>query len=227
MKSNTFALLGVVFAIGAIAPLYAAPVTFQGAATLSLRPDPANLARIYDANTFNNELIFIIRDESNASLQITNIFDPVLRALDRNPSALVDRPLEISDTNPCKGVTLNPNDVCAFSVLFDTSGPDDGLSNRWSIGEQISVKYLTQPFPIPSTVPVVNPLRVRVTVQDAALTGIGPTAVPEPGTFALIGFALALTLASRRYFERYYFKERMARAAVRPVRIQSGSPMPS
>jgi hypothetical protein len=225
MKSTVFAAIGFLFGINAI---HAAPVTFRGAATLTLRPDPANPGLTFDSNTFNNELIFIIKDESNASLQITNIFDPVLRSLDRNPTALVDRPLEISDTNPCKGVTLNPNDVCAFSVLFDTSGPDDGLSNRWSIGEQISVKYLTQPFSIPSQVPVNNPLRVRVTVQNAALTGIGddPSAVPEPGTFALIGFTLALTWATRRCL-RGYFDARMARAAVRPVRIQSGSPMPS
>jgi hypothetical protein len=195
MKPRIFS--GILLAILAITALRAAPVTFAGSATLTLRPDPANPGLTFDANTFNNELIFIITDDSNSSLKITNIFDPTLTLLDKNPTALVDPPLEISDANPCKGAILKPLEVCAFSVLFDTSGPNDGASNQWQIGEQISVLYYTQTpmgkqYNIPSAVPVNNPLKVKVTVQNATLIGFdpSPSAVPEPGTLLSVGLVL-------------------------------------
>ena len=189
MKPRIFS--GVLLAILAATALRAAPVTFAGSATLTLRPDPANPGLTFDANTFNNELIFIITDDSNASLKITNIFDPILTPLDKNPTALVDTPLEISDTNPCKGTILKPKEVCAFSVLFDTSGPNDGASNQWQIGEQVSVKYFTRPFATVAAIPGNNPLKVKVTVQNAAqVIDPQPNAVPEPGTLLSVGLAL-------------------------------------
>jgi hypothetical protein len=190
-------LSGILSAILTTAALTAAPVNFAGSATLTLRPDPANPTMTFDSNTFNNELIFIITDSSNSSLKITNIFDPTLTPLDKNPTALVDPPLEISDTNPCKGTILKPGEVCAFSVLFDTSGPDDGASNQWQIAERVTVSYFTQtpmgkPYQIPEAVPFNNPLKVTVTVQNAALTSFDPptSAVPEPGTLLSVGLAL-------------------------------------
>jgi hypothetical protein len=209
MKPRTFS--GILLAILVAATLTAAPVNFAGSATLTLRPDPANPTLTFDANTFNNELIFIVTDSSNSSLKITNIFDPTLTPLDKNPTALVDTPLEISDTNPCKGTILNPGEVCAFSVLFDTSGPDDGASNQWQINERVTVSYFTQtpmgkPYQIPEAVPFNNPLKVKVTVQDAAATGLGssPSAVPEPGTLLSVGLALfgALMCVSIRRLNR-------------------------
>jgi hypothetical protein len=197
MRLITFVLSG---ALG-LSTLPAAPVTFSGGGTLTLRPDPGNPTLTFEANTFNNLLIFIIADRSNAAMKITGIFDPVLKSLDKNPTALVDLPLELSDGNGCKGTTLNPGDVCAFDVLFDTSGVNDGASNQWRISEQVSVKYLTQPFAIPATVPAVNPLRVTVTVQNPAETSF-PGEVPEPGTFALAAPVLAIGWAGRRYLAR-------------------------
>jgi hypothetical protein len=195
MKPRIFSR--ILLAILATTALTAAPVNFAGSATLTLRPDPTNPTLTFDADTFNNELIFIITDNSNSSLKITNIFDPTLTPLDKNPTALVDPPLEISDTNPCKGTILTPGQVCAFSVLFDTSGPDDGASNQWQINERITVTYFTQtpmgkPYQIPEAVPFNNPLKVKVTVQDAAATGFdpSPSAVPEPGTLLSVGLGL-------------------------------------
>jgi hypothetical protein len=195
MKLRIFS--GTLLAVLAATALQAAPVQFAGSATLTLRPDPANPTLTFDSNTFNNELIFIITDSSNSSLKITNIFDPTLTPLDKNPTALVDPPLEISDTNPCKGTILKPGEVCAFSVLFDTSGPDDGASNQWQIGERVTVSYFTQtpmgkPYQIPEAVPFNNPLKVNVTVQNAALISSepSPSAVPEPGTLLSAGLAL-------------------------------------
>jgi hypothetical protein len=187
----------ILLATIAATALRAAPVNFKGAATLTLQADPANPMLTFDSNVFNNDLTFVITDGSNAAMKITNIFDPTLTALNKNPTALVDTPLEISDTNTCKGSILQPGGTCTFSVLFDTSGPNDGASNQWQIGEQISVLYYTQTpmgkqYNIPSAVPVNNPLKVKVTVQNAALisTDPSPSAVPEPGTLLSVGLGL-------------------------------------
>jgi hypothetical protein len=197
MKTRFLTILSVVLGMNAITEIQAAPVTFQGAATLTLRPNPTNPTLTYDANTFNNELIFIVANSSNASLRITNIFDPLLTPVDKNPTAMVDTPLVISDTNPCKGSVLKPGDVCAFSVLFDTSGVNDGASNQWRIGERLSVAYLTQPFAIRDTVPGNRPLNVTVTVQNPNAAA----AVPEPSTLLLAAFGLGLAWVIRRVYE--------------------------
>ena len=189
----------VLFGLSAATGLRAAPIVFQGSATLTLRPDPTNPTLTFDANTINNELIFIITDSSNTAMKITNIFDPILTPLDKNPTAIVDTPLEISDTNPCKGTTLQPGGVCAFSVLFDTTGVNDGASDQWQIGERVSVAYLTQPFAIRAAVPFNKPLNVTVTVDNPAAAAAA--AIPEPRTMLGVGVAL-LGLFRRRATSR-------------------------
>lgn len=186
----------------------AAPITLlRGSGTVALRPDPANPGLVFLEDTQANELIYIITNNSNANMTITNIFDPVLRLLTRGADDVVVRnSLVLSDTNPCRGVTLVPRDVCAFSVLFDTAdrGKDNNVdTSRWQITESVSVQYLTV------KTDGVTPLRsvdllnknVVVTVTDPNASFTDAEAVPEPGALFMtfIGMMLVgLGLARKR-----------------------------
>src|SRR3989442_133303 len=109
-------------AVGVAAVIMAAiPVnadTLTGSVNLSLRPGSKSVF-VEGESAGLADVIFILTNNSNANALITTIAAPVLEHLDRDmDDIVVANSVTLMDTNPCKGRTLAPGDVCAFSVTF-------------------------------------------------------------------------------------------------------------
>ncbi|MBI4906963.1 MAG: hypothetical protein HY820_25270 [Acidobacteria bacterium] len=181
----------------------AAPIVFlTGSGVVNLRPDRENPNLLFPENTNGNELIFIITNNSNTNMRITNILDPTFRFLSGDRDDAIAN-LTISDTNPCKGVTLVPTDVCAFSILFDAvdnSGVNDSDFGRWRITPRVSVSYATtNTLGVSVPTPALLTTNVRVTVFDpaASFNDPGADAVPEPSTCYLLLSAVPFLIVGK------------------------------
>jgi hypothetical protein len=161
----------------------AAPIQFlQGGVTLTVRPDPNHPSILFSRkpdvsgmlfadNTVGNELIFILTNASNVPAYITN---------------------------PCQGTTLAVNDVCAFSVLFDTGDVSADFWKRGQIRNSVQIRYATQDtngVPLPTRRETAG--ITHVVVVDGNISSFDPA--PEPVSFVLIGGGLiGLALVGRR-----------------------------
>jgi hypothetical protein len=122
----------------------------RGRVQLSLRKDHTTVFIEGQSATVFDE-IFILTNKSNAKATILGIRAPELRQLDKDADDIVVKnSVMVADTEPCKGMTLAPGDVCAFSVTFDTadnSGVNDADLSRWQIAVSANISYQTRPFP--------------------------------------------------------------------------------